>query len=178
MSQQERKSSLLYKKISPNAQAPRRSNPGDAGYDVFACWRAVMKNNSELQHDPRVRWVVSRTTGQFSMVVPPGARCAIPTGVAVACQPDTVFQVWPRSGLALKQGIDVLAGVVDSGYRNEVVCILINHGTEDFIVEKGDKVCQMLPVSLSHHDSLQLEEVSELPPSNRGFGGFGSTGNR
>lgn len=171
---------LLCKKLTPRAKIPCRSRIEDAGYDMFACFRDDQQSNFSLQHDERVRWEMDSIESKnlTAVIVPPGARVAIPTGVAVACPSNTVFQVWPRSGWALKKGLDVLAGVVDSGYRNEVVAILVNHGSENVRINQGDKVCQMLPVYLVYNPELRLHQVSELPPSERGLGGFGSSGNR
>lgn len=103
----------------------------------------------------------------------PGQLAVIPTGFAWAIPDGYVGMIRPRSGLAAKHGIDVLAGVVDSDYRGEVKVVLINHGDRPVVFHKGDRIAQMViqPVIMS-----EIEEVSELDDTERGAGGFGSTG--
>src|SRR6185369_15805264 len=74
----------------------------------------------------------------------PGARAAVPTGIHLALPEGHVGLVWPRSGLAIRHGIDTLAGVIDSDYRGEVKVVLVNHGREAFRIEAGDRVAQLL----------------------------------
>ncbi|NQV43507.1 MAG: dUTP diphosphatase [Rhodospirillales bacterium] len=105
----------------------------------------------------------------------PGAFQIIPTGIAMALPKGFEAQVRPRSGLAAKHGVTVLnsPGTIDSDYRGEVGVILINHGPEDFVIERGMRIAQLViaPVSIAEwHDSLSLDD------SDRGSGGFGSTG--
>jgi len=105
----------------------------------------------------------------------PGARHAVATGLSVAIPPGYEIQVRPRSGLALKHGIGVpnTPGTIDSDYRGELKVILINHGAEAFPVHRGDRIAQLVlaPVTLAEWD-----EVAELDDTERGAGGFGSTG--
>lgn len=105
----------------------------------------------------------------------PGARHAVATGLALAIPPGYEIQVRPRSGLALKQGISVpnTPGTIDSDYRGELKVILINHGAEPFAIHRGDRVAQLVlaPVTRAAWD-----EVTELDETERGSGGFGSTG--
>ena len=82
-------------------------------------------------------------------------------------------RVAPRSGLAFKNGIDTLAGVIDAGYRGEIAVIIINHGKEDFKIEKGNRIAQMIFEKI---DQAEFEEVEELNITERGDGGFGSSG--
>ena len=105
----------------------------------------------------------------------PGARAAIPCGIALALTEGHEAQVRPRSGLALHHGITVLnaPGTVDSDYRGEVKAILINLGEQPFRISRGMKIAQLVFASCLRAD---LVEVAELPPSLRGAGGFGSTG--
>lgn len=107
------------------------------------------------------------------VTVYPGQRVVIPTGFAWAIPPGWVGMIRPRSGLAVKHGLDVLAGVVDSDYRGEVKVVLINHGDRPVEFNQGDRVAQMViqPVVMT-----EIEEVSELGETKRGCGGFGSTG--
>ncbi len=109
------------------------------------------------------------------VMLAPGARHAVATGLAVAIPPGYEIQVRPRSGLALKHGIGVpnTPGTIDSDYRGELKVILINHGAEPFAIQRGDRVAQLVlaPVTLA-----QWAEVAELDETSRGTGGFGSTG--
>lgn len=105
----------------------------------------------------------------------PGGRHAVATGFAVAIPEGYEIQVRPRSGLALKHGITVpnTPGTIDSDYRGELKVILINHGAEPFPINRGDRIAQLVlaPVTLA-----QWREVAELDETERGAGGFGSTG--
>jgi len=105
----------------------------------------------------------------------PGARHAVATGLSVAIPPGYEIQVRPRSGLALKHGIGVpnTPGTIDSDYRGELKVILINHAAEPFPIHRGDRIAQLVlaPVTLARWD-----EVAELDATERGAGGFGSTG--
>jgi dUTP pyrophosphatase len=103
----------------------------------------------------------------------PGARAAIPTGVHVQIPPGHVGLVWPRSGLAMRHGIDTLAGVIDSDYRGEVRVILVNHGTEPVRIEAGDRIAQLLIQAVLRATFVRAESLDD---SARGPGGFGSTG--
>lgn len=105
----------------------------------------------------------------------PGERTLIPTGIAIAMPERLEAQVRPRSGLALKHGITVLntPGTIDADYRGEIGVILINLGEEPFTVQRGDRIAQLVFQQVAR---VELVEVEELPPSERGTGGFGSTG--
>jgi dUTP pyrophosphatase len=107
--------------------------------------------------------------------IAPGARALVPCGIAIALGEGFEAQVRPRSGLALKHGITVLnaPGTIDSDYRGEVKAMLVNHGEVPFRVERGMKIAQLVVARCEH---VQLSEVSELAASERGAGGFGSTG--
>ncbi|MGE5236747.1 MAG: dUTP diphosphatase [Acidobacteriota bacterium] len=109
------------------------------------------------------------------VVLAPGERRAVPTGLAVAVPPGFEIQVRPRSGLALRHGITVAnaPGTVDSDYRGEVTVILVNLGSESFTVRRGDRIAQLILAPVATADFL---ERSELPRTRRGSGGFGSTG--
>jgi len=105
----------------------------------------------------------------------PGARHAVATGLALAIPQGYEIQVRPRSGLALKHGISVpnTPGTIDSDYRGELKVILINHGTEPFAISRGDRVAQLV---LAPVVQAAWQEVAELGDTERGAGGFGSTG--
>ena len=108
-----------------------------------------------------------------SLSIPPGGRAAVPTGLHVAIPPGYVGLVWPRSGLALRHGIDTLAGVIDSDYRGEVKVVLVNHGGQQFAIAAGDRVAQLLVQRIERAAFTRAETLDETP---RGQGGFGSTG--
>lgn len=105
----------------------------------------------------------------------PGERKLIPTGLSIAVPPGFEAQVRPRSGLALKHGISVLnaPGTVDADYRGEVGVILINHGDQPFVINRGERIAQMVVAAYSR---VEWIEAAELPQTQRGAGGFGSTG--
>lgn len=107
------------------------------------------------------------------VILHPGGVAAVGTGIRVAIPRGLVGLVWPRSGLALRKGIDTLAGVVDSDYRGEVKVILVNHGGMPFEIQPGDRVAQLLLQPVVQGDYLRVES---LPPTGRNEGGFGSTG--
>jgi dUTP diphosphatase len=140
---------LAVKKVRDGAVVPARAYAGDAGLDLAACERVELA---------------------------PGARALVPTGLAVAIPDGYAGYVQPRSGLAAKHGISIVntPGLVDSGYRGELLVNLVNHDDADtFVVEPGMRIAQLviLPVP-----PVELVEVDELPDSERGDGGFGSSG--
>ena len=139
---------LKVKKLNPAAVMPSYARDGDAGLDLFALNPSVIE---------------------------PGRSALVPTGIAIELPPGTEAQVRPRSGLALKHAITVLntPGTVDEGYRGEVGVILINHGQTAFAVEAGMKIAQMV---VSPRVQVSVVEVAELSDTQRGAGGFGSTG--
>ena len=132
----------------PEAQLPAYAHPGDAGMDV----RSIEE-----------------------VTLAPGARALIHTGLVLMLPPDAEAQVRPRSGLALKHGVTVLntPGTIDAGYRGEVGVILVNLGTEPFTVEKGMKIAQIV---VSPVAQAEIVEVASVDETDRGAGGFGSTG--
>ncbi len=135
-------------KLSRAAQVPRYGHDNDAGLDLFAI--------------------------QAQQILP-GTSALIPTGIAIELPHGTEAQVRPRSGLALKHSITVLnsPGTIDSGYRGEIGVILINHGQDVFQVVKGMKIAQMVIAPILR---VEIEETTELSATQRGDGGFGSTG--
>lgn len=137
---------LAIKKLHPDAIVPSYAHPGDAGMDLFSVIEATLQ---------------------------PGERQAIPTGIAMHLAEGTVGLVWDKSGRALKEGLKTMAGVIDAGYRGEVQIVIVNLGQEPLIIEKHQKIAQLLiqPVL-----SPTIQEVESLEDSSRGEGGFGSTG--
>ncbi len=111
-----------------------------------------------------------------SVVIERGGRALIPTGLFIELPEGFEAQIRPRSGLAIKKGITVLntPGTIDADYRGEVGVILINHSAEDFIVNNGDRICQMI---VARHETVVWEESAEIGATGRGAGGFGHTGN-
>ena len=139
---------VLFRKIDPAAQLPAYAHPGDAGMDVFSV---------------------------EDVTLPPGGRVLVHTGLVMQLPPDAEAQVRPRSGLALKHGVTVLnaPGTIDAGYRGEVGVILVNLGAEPFHVEKGMKIAQMVVAPVVR---AEVAETSVTDDTERGAGGFGSTG--
>ncbi len=107
----------------------------------------------------------------------PGERRAIPTGLTIAIPAGYEAQVRPRSGLALRHGITLpnAPGTIDSDFRGEVQVILANTGSERFVITRGDRIAQMVLAPVTR---LDWSEVAELPSTDRGDGGFGSTGSK
>jgi dUTP pyrophosphatase len=106
------------------------------------------------------------------VVLKPGTAGVVPTGIAIELPPGYEAQVRPRSGLALKHSVSVNFGTVDPGYRGEIRVIMFNFGRTDYVVEKGDRIAQLV---IAEYESVVWEE-GELNDSARGAGGFGSSG--
>jgi len=138
--------SIQVTRLSDTATIPTQGSPGAAGWDLYA---------------------------DESMIIQPGGRAMIATGIAVALPPDSVGMIWPRPGLAFKQGIDVLAGVVDSDYRGPVGVVLQNHGWYPVKINPGDRIAQLVIQPIV---PARLMAVGQLGDTHRGDGGWGSTG--
>jgi dUTP pyrophosphatase len=110
-----------------------------------------------------------------AVTLAPGARALVPTGIAVAIPPGFAGLVLPRSGLALHHGVTLLnaPGLIDAGYRGEIKVLLVNHAPTAVSVARGERIGQLV---LQRVEQAEIAEVDELPPSDRGAGGFGSTG--
>lgn len=141
---------IKFRRINPDAVLPAYAHDGDAGMDV----RSVA-----------------------DIVVPARGRALVPTGLVMMLPLGYEAQVRPRSGLALKSGITVLntPGTIDAGYRGEVGVILFNTGDGDFRVAKGDKIAQLVIAPVTR---AEVSETFEVDETERGAGGFGSTGVR
>lgn len=111
------------------------------------------------------------------IVLKPLQRCLVPTGLYIALPEGYEAQVRPRSGLALKKGIGVLnaPGTIDADYRGEICVILVNLSSEDFVVEDGERIAQMV---VARHEQVRWSEVEVLDDTERGAGGFGHTGKK
>jgi dUTP pyrophosphatase len=108
-----------------------------------------------------------------AVVIPPGGRAAVPTALRLEIPRGHAGLVWPRSGLALRHGIDTLAGVIDSDYRGELKVVLVNHGEAPFAIARGDRVAQLL---LQRVERARPVRATTIDDTGRGQAGFGSTG--
>jgi dUTP pyrophosphatase len=149
------KANIKIRRLSPCAKLPVRASDGAAGFDLFAAERTIIP--ASQARDGRVD--IGRT------LVPTGLAFSLPTG--------HVGRIGSRSGLSVKHNIETGAGWIDADYRGEVKIELKNFSSQDFVVEEGDRIAQLiiLPIAMP-----ELELTDSLPPSERGTGGFGSTG--
>jgi dUTP pyrophosphatase len=140
---------VLITRLDPSVPLPKYGKPGDAGADIAS---------------------------RVDMVLKAGERALVPTGLSIALPAGYVALVHPRSGLAIKHGISMVntPGTVDASYRGELQVILINHDLhEDFVINKGDRIAQLV---IQKFEVAEFLEVDSLPGTDRGTGGFGSTG--
>ncbi len=139
---------INYRRLDSTAIPPRRAHPGDAGLDLAS---------------------------RVDMVIDPGQFSAVPTGIAVAIPGGWAGLVLPRSGLARQHGVSLVnsPGLIDSGFRGEIEVLLINHGPDSVAIKAGQRIAQLVIVGLS---DCVLNEVDELDSTERGAGGFGSSG--
>jgi dUTP pyrophosphatase len=107
------------------------------------------------------------------IVLSPGIAQGVPTGLAIELPPGYEAQVRPRSGMALKHSISVNFGTIDPGYRGEIRVVMFNFGRADYIIEKGDRIAQLI---VAKYEAVEWQEGDELGDSKRGAGGFGSSG--
>jgi dUTP diphosphatase len=138
------------RQLDPTLPLPRYAHPGDAGADLFAREGAVLE--------------------------PRGGRALIPTGIALALPDGYAGLVLPRSGLALRHGVTCLnaPGLIDSGYRDEIKCLLVNLDPEQrYEVHRGDRIAQLV---VQRVEDVRFSPVDRLADSQRGLGGFGHTG--
>ena len=141
---------VLIKKLDPTVKIPAYKTDGASGVDLMAFIKKPIN-------------VKSKTSS------------LIPTGLSIAFSKDYEIQIRPRSGLAAKNNISILntPGTIDSDYRGEIKVIIFNHGNDDFIINNGDRIAQMI---LAPVVKIEFEEINDLPETIRGEGGFGSTG--
>ena len=142
----DRRSNLKLKRLNESATVPTKANNLDAGWDLYS--------------------------GE-NLLIEPNSRKLVKTGISFDIPEKYVGLIWPRSGMAVKYGIDVYAGVIDAGYRGEVGVCLFNSSNKDFYIQTGDRIAQVLFQKISQH---KLIEVSDLSNSDRGQKGFGSSG--
>ena len=134
------------KRLDERAKLPNYAREDDAGLDIYSL---------------------------EEVVIPARGRATVRTGIAFAIPAGYVGLVWDRSGLAAQAGLHHMAGVIDAGYRGEFRVVLLNTTDRDYRVSGGDKIAQLLIQPVAH---VEVQEVKELLPSERGQGGFGSTG--
>ena len=139
---------IKIKKIHPDAIIPRYAHEGDAGMDIFSAENIIIK---------------------------PNERIACKTGISMHIPENHVGLIWDKSGIALKNGVTTLGGVIDSGYRGELQIVMINLSKENYNIKEGNKIAQML---IQKIENPKIQEVEELDETSRGDGGFGSTGLR
>jgi dUTP pyrophosphatase len=139
---------IQIKKINSEAKNPIYANKGDAGMDLYSV---------------------------EDLIVEPGKRIACGTGIIMAIPTGYVGLIWDKSGVAFNGGIKTMGGVIDSSYRGEIKIILTNLSCREYIIKKGDKIAQML---IQKVEKPSIEEVEFLDDTERGEGGFGSTGIR
>jgi dUTP pyrophosphatase len=139
--------SLKVKKLTFDAVVPTRGSDGAVGYDLYSSEDAIVPNQA--------------------------GRALVGTGITVVLPPGVYGRVAPRSGLAVKHCINVGAGVIDPDYTGEIKVVLFNHGMNDFEIKKGDRIAQLV---LERCETPPIEEISIVEDTERGSGGFGSTG--
>lgn len=149
--------------LAPGAIAPKIAKPGDAAADLFA-YSFVNQNDDEVL-----------LTDTQEALIRPHRSVRICTGVHLVLPPGFRAVIHGRSGLAFRSYIDVGAGLIDNAYVGSLNAILFNHGEESFKVKKGDRIAQ---VSIERYWEPVFELVTELPTTERGMSGFGSTGVR
>lgn len=138
---------LGVKKLCYDAIVPTRGSDGAVGYDLYSSEDAVVPCQA--------------------------GRALVGTGIAIVLPPDVYGRVAPRSGLAVKHCINVGAGVIDPDYTGEIKVVLFNHGEKDFEIKKGDRIAQLV---LERCETPHIKEISIVEDTERGSGGFGSTG--
>lgn len=137
---------LKFKRLDPRATLPTRGSQSSAGLDIYSL---------------------------DAVTIGPGERSLARTGLSVAIPEGFYGRVAPRSGLAVKQGLDVLAGVIDSDYRGELLCLLYNTGDTTVMLPATTKICQLIIEQIATPEAAWSDDLSETA---RGAGGFGSTG--
>lgn len=137
---------IKIKRLHPDAKLPSYAHPGDAGFDLYS---------------------------PDEVTLAPGERKGIPSGLAIEIPDGYVGLIWDKSGLSIKNGLKTVGGVLDAGYRGEIIIGMMNMSDAPYTFEKGHKVAQMLIQKVEHAD---IVEIDELTDTSRGAGGLGSTG--
>jgi dUTP pyrophosphatase len=142
---------LLIQQLDSELPLPRFAKPGDAGVDLYA---------------------------RIDLVLAPGERALMPTGIAIALPPGFAAFIHPRSGLAIRDGLSMVnaPGTIDASYRGEIQVILVNMDIKNSIsIARGDRIAQLV---FQRVENVNIVPVSQLPGTERGAGGFGSTGKK
>ena len=139
---------IKVKKLSDKARLPTKANSSDAGFDLYS--------SEDIE-------------------IPSGERAIVSTNISLAIHDGWVGLIWPRSGMAVKQGVDVFAGVIDAGYRGEIMVCLYNSGEDTVEIKHGDRIAQLLIQKIGNFTLAWTHE--DLEQTDRGDGGFGSSGN-
>ncbi|MFX0174695.1 MAG: dUTP diphosphatase [Candidatus Hodarchaeota archaeon] len=158
---------IPFKKVRKDTEIPRTSKLGDAGADArIMGFKKIIKNGNKKE-------LIEIKSDSYTLK--PLERIGCPLGFATAIPKGFYFKVVPRSGLALWEGISIInsPGTIDSGYRNEWMAIVVNLSNEKVTLKKGDRICQIILGKIYDYD---IVETDVLPNSERGLGGFGSTG--
>lgn len=151
---------LRVQRLTDTARLPVRGSAAAAGFDLSACLV-----------EPCGASRGSAADGTITLM--PGERALVPTGLAFTVPDGTYGRIGPRSGLAVKHGIDTLAGIIDQDYTAEVKVVLVNLGQEPFVIEHGMRIAQLV---IERIETPDVVEVDRLEDTVRGAGGFGSTG--
>ncbi|TXT63674.1 MAG: Deoxyuridine 5'-triphosphate nucleotidohydrolase [Promethearchaeota archaeon] len=160
---------IPFKKTRREAKIPKFSNPDDAGADarIMGFKKIIVEKGEKklIEMDSEI------------YILKPLERVGCPLGFATAIPPGYYFKVVPRSGLALWDGLTILntPGTIDSGYRNEWMAIVANLSNKDVELKKGERICQII---LGRLHQYKIIETNDLPDSERGLGGFGSSGKK
>ncbi|MBY8980613.1 MAG: dUTP diphosphatase [Candidatus Lokiarchaeota archaeon] len=161
------KLNIPFNKVNKESIIPKTSKKGDAGADAYIMgFKKIVNENGNKE----LIEINSDTYTLKSL-----ERIGCPLGFATAIPEGYYFKVVPRSGLALWEGISIVnsPGTIDSGYRNEWMAIVINLSNKDVVLKRGDRICQII---LSKIYDYEVVETDTMPDSERGLGGFGSTG--
>jgi dUTP pyrophosphatase len=160
--------SIPLKKLRKDTLVPKPSKSGDAGAD------ARIMGFKKIIHENDKKELIEIDTDSYTLK--PLERVGCPLGFSTAIPEGYYFKVVPRSGLALWDGISIVnsPGTIDAGYRNEWMAIVVNLSNKEYTLKKGERICQII---LSKMYDYKFIETDELPESERGKGGFGSTGN-
>jgi len=161
------KISIAFKILREGVIVPKSSIKGDAGVDAH-----IMGFKKIINKDGKKELI---EIDSDSYVLKPLERIGCPLGFATAIPEGYYFKVVPRSGLALWEGISIVnsPGTIDTGYRNEWMAIVVNLSNSDIVLKKGERICQLILAKMYEYEFV---ETDKLPDSDRGLGGFGSTG--
>lgn len=140
---------MIVCRLNPDAVVPKQAIEDSAGYDLSSC---------------------------EELVIPFKGRSLVDTGLSISIPEGHYGRIAPRSGLAVKYGIDVGAGVIDVGYTGPVKVLLFNHSHSDFVIEKGFRIAQLLIIPISHPEIIVVESIDQVAKTARGYSGFGSSG--